>query len=373
MSVNYIFKGPPTSLFSSTGGTAISLGVDVINARLYFRDDTSADGNVGWQGLGVSTIAWNSLGNATGSLTLANAGFATTFNQTSAVNWTWANTTAATNALSQSSPILNISGQYWTGSASAADSWAIQSSNGNGTNGAPSLVFTHTGSATAGSVTFAGNTSIKTGNWLITSLAINGTTTLALQSQASGWGVALSGNIGAQATAITLGNQVNYAATSGTQVGVLIGSDSNSNAKNTFAPASGTANFVGLQVAPTINQTGTASGNYTVLLINPTQTALLGSATSSKLLDVQIGSSSQFNIDTQGHIIGSANTRGSISSASGTTVSVTFTNAFVGTPFIQVTPTTNAGAYFLSAVSNTGFTITYATTGAQTFNWIAIG
>lgn len=42
------------------------------------------------------TPIWNNLQNATGNLTLANAGFTTTFNQTSAVNWTWANTTSAT-------------------------------------------------------------------------------------------------------------------------------------------------------------------------------------------------------------------------------------------------------------------------------------
>ena len=39
---------------------------------------------------------WSALGNAAADLTLANAGFNTTFNQTSAVNWMWANTTVAT-------------------------------------------------------------------------------------------------------------------------------------------------------------------------------------------------------------------------------------------------------------------------------------
>ena len=42
------------------------------------------------------SVLWSALGNAGAALTLANAGYATTFNQTSAVNWTWANTTAAT-------------------------------------------------------------------------------------------------------------------------------------------------------------------------------------------------------------------------------------------------------------------------------------
>ena len=41
------------------------------------------------------SVLWSAIGNAAGALTLANANYATTFNQTSAVNWTWANTTAA--------------------------------------------------------------------------------------------------------------------------------------------------------------------------------------------------------------------------------------------------------------------------------------
>ena len=41
------------------------------------------------------SVLWSAIGNAAGALVLANANFATTFNQTSAVPWTWANTTAA--------------------------------------------------------------------------------------------------------------------------------------------------------------------------------------------------------------------------------------------------------------------------------------
>src|ERR1035437_3589506 len=41
------------------------------------------------------SVLWSALGNAGAALTLSNANYATTFDQTSAVNWTWANTTAA--------------------------------------------------------------------------------------------------------------------------------------------------------------------------------------------------------------------------------------------------------------------------------------
>jgi hypothetical protein len=64
---------------------------------------------------------------------------------------------------------------------------------------------------------------------------------------------------------------------------------------------------------------------------------------------------------------------GSISSVSGTTVSKTFAVNFTSTPIVTVTPTTNAGSFFLSAVSNSGFTVTYTTSGAQTFNYTVVG
>src|ERR1035437_6729467 len=56
------------------------------------------------------SVLWSALGNAGAALTLANAGYATTFNQTSAVNWTWANTTAAVNATTL--PALIASATY---------------------------------------------------------------------------------------------------------------------------------------------------------------------------------------------------------------------------------------------------------------------
>ena len=88
---------------------------------------------------------WSGLGNAAADLTLSNAGFNTTFNQTSATNWKWINTTAATNVLSQSSPIFTWGGQFWNGAASAADNWTAQNVVANGTNGTSTLTFAHSG------------------------------------------------------------------------------------------------------------------------------------------------------------------------------------------------------------------------------------
>jgi hypothetical protein len=94
------------------------------------------------------------------------------------------------------------------------------------------------------------------------------------------------------------------------------------------------------------------------------------------------GSTNLFYVDDNGNVtfIGHLNTgaangdvSGSISSASGTTVSKTFAIPYASTPTIVVTPTTNAGAFYLSAVSASAFTITYATSGAQTFNYHVVG
>ena len=60
---------------------------------------------------------------------------------------------------------------------------------------------------------------------------------------------------------------------------------------------------------------------------------------------------------------------------SGTTAIVAYpvTVVFPAQPIVVVTPTTNAGAFYLSAQSASGFTITYANSGAQAFNYIVSG
>lgn len=348
-------SGTPTAPTASTGDNSTTIATTAfVKAQSY-----------------ITGVAWSAIGNAAGALTLANGTNNTTFNQTaSTVTWTWANITAATSTVAQGGPSIALTGQYWTGSASAADTWTIQSVLSNGTNGKSNLNFTHTGSTLA-QITFP-PVNITNGNWTLTGALINGSTGLILEAGASGWGVALSANVGTQPQVITLGSQTSLVGTSGQQTSLYIGGDSANTMKNTFAPTSGTANYVGIFLNPTINQTSTATGNYWGILVNVTQTALLGSATTSKLLDLQVGNTSQFNVDTQGHIVGNGNSRGTASSVSGTTITVSFTNTFATTPLITVTPTTNAGAYFISAASATGFTITYATSGAQTFNWHAI-
>jgi hypothetical protein len=97
---------------------------------------------------GGSATAWSSLLSAAGPLTLTNAGNASEFDQTSAVNWTWKNTTAATSGTPQNSPILNLIGSYWNGSAGAVDTWTMQNVIGAGTNAPSTLTFAHLAGST---------------------------------------------------------------------------------------------------------------------------------------------------------------------------------------------------------------------------------
>jgi len=249
------------------------------------------------------TPLWNNLQNATGALTLANAGNATTFNQTSAVNWTWANTTAATSSVSQSSPIFNINGTYWTGAASATDSWTIQDAVTNGTNGASTLTFTHTGSSgtaavsipggnlslgatgVGGSITFFGASSGSSaltfpGNstqmtWAGNTISISGTGTY--QGAASTTLSALGGSVTLKATGNATTNSVGIDVLpanswTATAAGVQI----NTQSRGTFAPTSGSTNFTGIISNPTINQTGGANGTIRCLASYPVNTALVG-------------------------------------------------------------------------------------------------
>jgi len=94
------------------------------------------------------TVTWNQIGNAAAALSLSNANYATTFNQTSAVPWTWANTTVGTIGSTNASPLLELAANYWaTGGATGVDLWTIGTAAiVAGLNGRSNLTFTHTGS-----------------------------------------------------------------------------------------------------------------------------------------------------------------------------------------------------------------------------------
>ena len=65
---------------------------------------------------------------------------------------------------------------------------------------------------------------------------------------------------------------------------------------------------------------------------------------------------------------------GTFTVSASTTGSVTFTTNYTSTPAIVLTPqTTGLTSWFLSAVSNSGFTVTVAPSGTYTFAYIVIG
>ena len=107
-------------------------------------------GNMTFSGSGA--ITWDQIGNAAANLTLANAAFTTTFQQTANTIWLWQNTTTATSGTTNASPQIEVAANYWTGAASAQDTWSIGSSLAAGTNGASKLTIGHSGSTGAATV-----------------------------------------------------------------------------------------------------------------------------------------------------------------------------------------------------------------------------
>ena len=96
-----------------------------------------------------AAVTWDLIGGAAANATIANAGHSTTFTQTNAANWFWENITAATSTVAQNSPILNLAGTYWNGTASALDGWTIQDVIAGGRKGGSLLTFAHSGTSAA--------------------------------------------------------------------------------------------------------------------------------------------------------------------------------------------------------------------------------
>ncbi len=79
--------------------------------------------------------------------------------------------------------------------------------------------------------------------------------------------------------------------TSGGSIGLSIA--------GTFAPTSGTATYNPISVAYTVNQTGGANGAVTGLLLNATETAVVGT---HLLADLQVGGASKFTVTNAGRL-----------------------------------------------------------------------
>lgn len=152
--------------------------------------------------------------------------------------------------------------------------------------------------------------------------------------------------------------------------GVVIGR-SQGGAQSTLTQSSGSFNILSLQSA--INQSGTAG--YTALLINPTETATGSGA--KRLLDLQVGGTTKFNVDNTGiatvAAVGTA--AGSLVSVDGaqTLTNKTLTNPRVNTIYdtngnksLQLNATASAVNYLYVVNGATGNSISFRANGTDT-------
>lgn len=266
-----------------------------------------------------------------------------------------ANTTAASSGTSQGAPIFSLNGTYWTGSASAVASLKSTMLPANGTNGRLTQTWT-TGGSTGGAIWQFDETNnsadISQMNWKqsgtsLLNLQYGSSSVVQFGTVAAGSTLALFGR--AQATANTpsvkLGNGTNTITTSGTSIEVQVSPTSS------FGPASGSAKFIALGITPTINQTGSASGDYTALDVNVTETAVTG--TNKLLADFRVGNTSKASIDDTGKMKLSG-TAATWSSGTGSPESAV--TAPVGSIFTRTDGGANTTLYVKeSGSSNTGW------------------
>lgn len=342
-------------------GLALSSVANASAGNTTYTGGITGGGSSAYAGASV-TISGFVNGANNGTFTVVSSTTTTiTVNNASGVAET--NAATLTGAASASSPIITIAGTYSTGAASAVDSWTIQNLRGGAAaaaNAPSALTFAHTGSTGASYLSFPAGTSTtpsfvvglntNTGGTFGPGLFSTGASILAMHpgdgsgnvapsfrfyrlnsgtavvssaltvTSASGGGLNIAATentnvlqqillcgVNGTATGINIllggnggNNAKNFTATAGNQVAVQIGSGASQGAV-VFNPASGSATFQALVVNPTINQTGTSSGNYTGLLVNVVETALKGAA--NLLLDLQAGTTggtSKFAINNSG-------------------------------------------------------------------------
>lgn len=311
-----------TATFAPTSGSAAFKALSVTPT---INQTSSASGN--YTAILANVTETQFLGTTARLLDLQ-VGSASYFNIDHSGNTYINNPAVATSSASQSSPILNIDGTYWNGSASATDSWTIQNVIANGTNGTSNLTFSHSGTSGA---TFVSLSSAITGLQFLNASAdldfgSNSTWTLNFTNsngvsnygslQGNGSSLVLSAGSGSQleffgdlttqsVASVLIENENNFTGTSGTQK--LL------NVVGTFAPTSGNATFVGNEIKVTVDQTGSASGSYQALWIQAVETALLGTANLLILAQAgSTGSTTEFTVDNVGNI----QTAGGISAGS---------------------------------------------------------
>lgn len=366
----------------------------------------------------TTSLPWSSLTNPTGNLALSMGTDTTTFNQTSNIAWLWANTTSASAITTNASPLLELAANYWTGSASAQDLWTVGSSLAAGTNGKSTLTINHTGTTGAAPVTIAtssltlngdsssssaalnspnGNLTLNPGGGATTILAVGGTRIWEILSgafrggsaQPFGW----SSNVDPAGAVADTGLSRVSAGVTGVGTGLATstaGTLALSRINNYSADMGGSVSSAptGIVAATVVVAVGAATATFTVtstegFTVGDTVTLSAtgwtgGSGLASSTATVTTVSSTTSLILTRvsgGPWVAGTYTSqtGTLTQTGGTSVSVIYATAYTSIPTVVVTPTSNAGAFYLSASSTTGFTISYASSGTQTFNYHVMG
>lgn len=225
------------------------------------------------------------------------------------INFT--NTTLATSGTSASSALINLNGSYWTGAASALDQWQIQDIVANGTNGLSTLTFTHAGSPNS-AVAFVGPGTLSFPNWKINTnpvlLGNNNYQAISVLATGHGLGIvpnATSGYCGVPIIngggALTTGVATQFGATYFLSVGGDFNNGSAYSGQVLFAPTTGSLKFVAAGIAPHINETSTATNDYTVLQLTSIEQAFLG--TNSLILDCQLACPITNIVETAGNVV----------------------------------------------------------------------
>lgn len=399
------FSGNPSFTGTLTLGlssytTAITSSPSLVVAGSYESASTPTYAEDSWT---IQDVIGTGV-NGTSTLTLTHSG------STGQASFALTSTTAATSSTTNGSPYNAFQANYWTGSASALDQWAIYQTLGSGTNGQSLLNIAHVSGSTGagasstnlgvavnipgGNVQFGASSTVSFNSTADgtnyeflsqnTGLKINvnpsSTGLVTMESFNSGAGFLFETNwtSAAGADLFAIGNVSSVTSTSGTFC--LLDLGGNATKGFTLAPtATATTSLIGLEIAPTVDIGATVSwtGSATMILVNPTLTATGSGTPIINLMNLQVGGVSQYAIDQYGHHTGNGNYRGQATAAASgtpTTVTVTYTNSFASTPYVVVTPlTSGVGNFYISASSTSGFTITWANgTNSAVWNWIAI-
>jgi len=154
---------PLNNIWTGTNSFSVGLSAtNVIDSALTSGDCVQA----GTGGL-LGTVAvpcilsWDTIPSPGANQALTMTGFGTTWTWgATAAKWAWSSSgnltlswnNPATSGANFASPLINFDGNYWTGTASAADQWQVQAVLGSGSNPTSTLTLGHSGSSGAATV-----------------------------------------------------------------------------------------------------------------------------------------------------------------------------------------------------------------------------